>query len=184
MAKLLLASYELKAVLPSLLTSKLLQSGHIWVINAVLLKIVLTVSTGLNALIWYQVSGRLDICVIKVSVYSQDNVTVFIPSLSLSARSVLLFHQSQFPPSASPITLQNVKKRERKKRDTFVSEKQTASSFISKLARAHLRVEGYMHPSRQRCEPAPPLSWWKALASDRGTPKHKSSSLSKKGSWN
>lgn len=51
MAKLLLASYELKAVLPSLLTSKLLQSGHIWVINAVLLKIVLTVSTGLNALI-------------------------------------------------------------------------------------------------------------------------------------
>lgn len=179
MAKLLLASYELKAVLHSLLTSKLLQSGHIWVINAVLLKIVLTVSTGLNALIWYQVSGRLHICVIKVSVYSQDNVTVFIPSLSLSARSVLLFHQSQFPPSASPITLQNVKKR-----DTFVSEKQTASSFISKLARAHLRVEGYMHPSRQRCEPAPPLSWWKALASDRGTPKHKSSSLSKKGSWN
>lgn len=181
MAKLLLASYELKAVLPSLLTSKLLQSGHIWVINAVLLKIVLT---GLNALIWYQVSGRLDICVIKVSVYSQDNVTVFIPSLSLSARSVLLFHQSQFPPSASPITLQNVKKKREKKRDTFVSEKQTASSFISKLARAHLRVEGYMHPSRQRCEPAPPLSWWKALASDRGTPKHKSSSLSKKGSWN
>lgn len=62
MARLLLASYELKAVWPSPLTSELLQSGHIWVFKAVFLKIVLTMSTWLNALIWYQVSGRLDIC--------------------------------------------------------------------------------------------------------------------------